>query len=123
VRLTLSQYRTLLTTYLAPQWQHLIVLAALLFGGTALQILSPQILRYFIDAAQRGSSDRLLFSAGALFMAAALLQQVLSVADSTTSQRVGWSATNALREDLMGHMLRLPMSFVNAGEEVGQKPG
>lgn len=114
MRLPLSQYRTLLTTYLAPQWQHLIVLAALLFGGTTLQILSPQILRYFIDAAQRGSSDRLLFSAGALFMAAALLQQVLSVADSATSQRVGWSATNALREDLMGHMLGLPMSFHTA---------
>lgn len=114
VTVTFRQYRTFLTTYLASQRPRLILLAVLLFASTTLQVLSPQILRFFIDAAQHGRSVRVLLGAATLFMAATLLQQMLSVADSATSQYVGWSTTNALREHLMGHVLRLPMSFHTA---------
>lgn len=111
VGLTPKQYRSLLSTYLAPQWRSMIVLAVFLFGGIALQVLNPQILRFFIDAAQRGSSDTVLLGAAIIFMAAALGQQALGVAETALSQRIGWTATNALRGDLMQHVFKVRMSF------------
>lgn len=111
---TYKQYRTGLFTYLAPQWRIMIVLAVFLFGGIASQVLSPQILRYFIDAVQRKSSDTVLLSAGFVFMVAALGQQAMGVAETALTQNIGWTATNALREDLLEHALKLRMSFHTA---------
>lgn len=54
----------------------------------------------------------------ALFIALALLQQVLSVTATYVSERVAWTATNALRFDLTLHCLRLDLTF-----HKGRTPG
>ena len=51
--LPLAEYRALLGTYLRPQRGRVALLAALLVAGVALQLINPQIIRYFIDATQR----------------------------------------------------------------------
>ncbi len=43
------RYLALLVTYLKPQWRRTLLMAALLFCNVGLQLLGPQILRYFID--------------------------------------------------------------------------
>jgi ABC-type multidrug transport system fused ATPase/permease subunit len=50
----------------------------------------------------------------ALFLGLAVLQQVLSVAATWASERVAWTATNALRTDLTLHCVRLDLSFHKA---------
>jgi ATP-binding cassette subfamily B protein len=109
--LPLAEYRRLLGAYLRPQRGRAIVLAALLVGSLALQLINPQIIRYFIDATQSQTDMAPLVFAGIAFIAISLAQRVLNVATNYLSIDVGWSATNLLRAKLTEHLLRLDMPF------------
>jgi ATP-binding cassette subfamily B protein len=110
----LKQYWDLLYKYLRPQWKVSILLALLLAGNIVLQLINPQIIRAFIDAAQAGAATGILVNAALLFLGLAVMQQVVSVAASYFSEIVAWTATNALRVDLAQHCLNLDLSFHNA---------
>ena len=112
-RISLRRYADLLVTYLRPQKALVAVVAVALLGNIGLQLLSPQILRYFIDEALAGSAVGRLVGAAVLFTAVAFVQQAVNVVATYTSGRVGWTATNALRGDLARHCLHLDMSFHN----------
>src|SRR6476469_4898663 len=107
----LAEYRRLLGTYLRPQRGRVALLAALLLAGVALQLINPQIIRYFIDATQSQSDITLLVYAGLAFIGISLLGRLLSVATTYLSINVGWRATNSLRAALTEHLLRLDMPF------------
>ena len=107
------QYVELLVRYLRPQAGMVAAVAVLLFAGIALQLVNPQIIRYFIDEALAGSPVSRLVAAAGLFTLIAVLQQVVNVLAAYASGRVGWTATNALRADLGEHCLSLDMSFHN----------
>ncbi|HRC77904.1 MAG TPA: ABC transporter transmembrane domain-containing protein, partial [Kouleothrix sp.] len=111
---SIEQYRQLLGTYLRPQRGRVSLLALLLLAGIALQLVNPQLLRYFIDSAQAGAARAALIAAGAAFVGMALATQGLSVAATYLSEQVGWEATNALRADLALHLLRLDLAFHKA---------
>ncbi|HOG46549.1 MAG TPA: ABC transporter ATP-binding protein [Anaerolineae bacterium] len=110
----IRQYWDLLVNYLRPQWPRALLLAGLLFGSIGLQLVNPQVLRYFIDTATVGGASQALAQAALLFIAVALANQALSVTATYVSENVAWSATNALREDLAMHCLRLDMPFHKA---------
>src|SRR5581483_7876480 len=114
MNLPLGHYWSLLRTYLAEQRARMVVLALLLFGGIALQLVNPQILRYFIDTAQAGGALRALLLAASLFVLVALVQQGFSVGATYIGELIGWTASNALRADLLQHALRLDMRFHNS---------
>ena len=82
-----------------------------MFGGIGLGLLSPQIIRYFIDTAKAGGALRNLFIAGGLFLAVAIFGQIVTLISSYLGQDVGWRATNRMRGDLAFHCLNLDMSF------------
>src|SRR2546430_17216567 len=103
----LRQYGELLARYLKPQLLRVLLLAALLLGSIGLQLLNPQIIRYFIDTAQAGDPRGTLLLAAVAFMGIGLGQRVLDLATTYVSLNLGWSATNALRTDLARHLLRL----------------
>ncbi|HEV2124099.1 MAG TPA: hypothetical protein VGW38_15150 [Chloroflexota bacterium] len=48
---SVRRYIRLLTAYLRPQWQRTAALAFFLLGSIGLQLVNPQVLRYFIDRA------------------------------------------------------------------------
>jgi ATP-binding cassette, subfamily B, bacterial len=104
----------LLATYLSGMRWRVLALAALLFGGTAMQLAGPQLLRSFIDGAIAGETTRWLLIIAATFIAATIVAQVLSVSAAYLSEQVGWMATNLLRTDLVRHALRLDLPFHNA---------
>ncbi len=106
-------YRRFLTVYLKPQWQRVSLLGLMLFSSIGLELYSPQILRQFIDAARAGQPIAILKNSAFLYIGVALVRQIVSVCARYFSERVGWAATNALREDLTLHCLRLDMSFHN----------
>ncbi len=103
----------MLVTYLRPQKVLVAVVAVSLLTNIGLQLVNPQLLRYFIDEARSGSPLGRLVAVAVLFTVVALVQQVFNVVATYTSGRVGWTATNALRGDLARHCLHLDMSFHN----------
>jgi ATP-binding cassette subfamily B protein len=110
----IRRYAALLSAYLRPQRGRVLVMAALLLTGIALQLVIPQILRTFIDAATGVAPITTpLAVLAVLFIAVALAQQVVSVGATYLSESVGWTATNALRADVAAHCMRLDMPFHN----------
>jgi ATP-binding cassette subfamily B protein len=110
-------FTDLLAAYLAPQAGRVAILGALLFAGVGLQLVGPLVLRGFIDNAAPGPDAQplaILWSLGAIYIAAAVLTQAAQVGAAWFSEQVGWTATNRLRRDLAGHCLRLDLTFHNA---------
>lgn len=121
-----TRYIQLLGQYLLPQWPKALLLAVVLLGGIGMQLVAPQILRAFIDAAREGAASSQLIRMALLFLAIGLLTQCASVAATYLGAQLGWSATNRLREDLAAHCLRLHMGFHNemtAGQMIERVDG
>lgn len=105
------RYFALLVTYLRPQWYRTVLLAFFLLLNIGLQLLNPQILRYFIDTALANGASLPLLWAALAFIGVALLNQVIAVASSYLSTNIAWTATNQLRSELVAHCLSLDMGF------------
>jgi ABC-type multidrug transport system fused ATPase/permease subunit len=118
LKIPLKQYWTLLIDYLRPQWAMALALAVLLLANIGLQLVSPQIMRTFIDVATTtalsAETARTLLRVSLLFIGVGLAQQMMSLAATYFGETVGWTSTNALRADLANHCLHLDMSFHNA---------
>lgn len=100
-----------LRAYLGPlKWQ-VAGLAALLLTGTGLSLTLPQLLREFVDNArlEAGADVGLLARLAGLYIAAAIAVQLLTASATYVGARVGWTATNRLRADLLRHLLSLDM--------------
>jgi ATP-binding cassette subfamily B protein len=110
----LRRYWRLLARYLAPRRGTVLLLALLLLGGIALELLGPQLLRGFLDRAQRGDTPRDLRAIALLFGGVALLAQGTAIAETYLAETVGWAATNDLRADLAAHCLNLDPHFHHA---------
>lgn len=114
MRLPFQHHRALLATYLFPQWRSSLLLALLLMASITMQLVNPQILRYFIDTAIAGGSITSLIVASLLFIGIALANQAVSVTATYISENLAWKATNQLRTDLAAHCLELDMAFHKA---------
>lgn len=108
---TFARYGSLLGGYLRPQAPRVTALAALLLGGIALQLVNPQVIRFFIDTTQTGGSQAALLAAAAIYLAVALLRHALALGTTYAGEQVAWTATNRLRHDLALHLLRLDLGF------------
>lgn len=107
----LKKYSGFLSKYLKPLKWKIAILTLLLGMNIALQLISPRIIRFFIDGAQKNAAPKKLIYAAVLFMGAAILQQIIILLSTYLSQKVGWRATNSLREDLIEKVLGLDMDF------------
>jgi ATP-binding cassette subfamily B protein len=115
----IKKYGRMLKKYLLPQRGRAAWMAILLLVSIGLQLINPQVIRYFLDTAtatasataEPAGSSRALLLAALVFITFALLQQAARLAASLASQRVSWAATNRLRADLVLHCLHLDMSF------------
>ncbi|HLG63536.1 MAG TPA: ABC transporter ATP-binding protein [Ktedonosporobacter sp.] len=104
----------LLARYLRQEWLRMSLLAGVLLATIGVQVAAPLVTSYFIDRATSGGDlNDLIFLAG-LAIALALAGQGLSVAETYIAEQVSWTATNALRADLVAHLLRLDATFHNA---------
>ncbi len=125
-RVPLRYYGEVLRRYLAPFRLKAALLAVILLGDTALQLVNPQLLGRFIDTARSGGSSETLAAIAVLFLAVACGAQIVGSLATYLGQDVGWSATNLLRADLARHCLRLDMPFYKAhspGELIARVDG
>ncbi len=109
----LLQYWDLLSRYIRPQRARFGLLVALLLSSIILQVINPQIMRFFIDTALAQGAMTVLAQTAGVFIAIAILQQVIAVSVTYLGESVAWTATNALRGELAWHCLNLDMSFHN----------
>src|SRR5437764_7158727 len=92
-----TRHWSLLVTYLGAQWRRAALLAVLLISITALQLINPQVIRYFIDTAQSGRADSVLLLAAAVFVVAGLVQRAIAFGALNVGVHGVWAAANALR--------------------------
>jgi ATP-binding cassette subfamily B protein len=111
MKVPIKQYYSLLSTYLRSQWRWVAVLALLILITIGLRLANPQILRTFIDTATAGGERSILIRSALLFFGIAVLTQGLAVAATYVGETVAWTATNALRLDLLDHALHLDATF------------
>ena len=102
---------SVLQTYLGPLRGAVAALAALLLVGTGLNLLLPQLLSRFVDAAKLGAQAdvALLVRLAVTYLVLAVGVQLLGAGATYLGARVGWQATNRLRADLTAHLLSLDM--------------
>ena len=104
-------YTAMLRRYLGPLWRPALLMAVLLLLGIGVDLLGPQIMRRFIDAADLGGPQSALTGIALLFVGVALVGQVVRIGAAYVSEIVGWGATNRLRGDLLRHVLGLDLTF------------
>src|SRR6266498_5452003 len=111
---TLNRYWRLLARYLRPQRPRMGLLAVILCGTIAMQVGTPLVASRFIDRATTGGALGELIFLALLTMGLALVGQAMAVAETYVAEHVSWAATNALRADLLAHLLRLDATFHTA---------
>jgi ATP-binding cassette subfamily B protein len=114
VKISYTQYRSLLVEYLAPQKGRVIFLGVLLFANIGIQLINPQIIRHFIDITQTGADLSALTRVALIFIFAAVVQQAVETIATYVSENISWTSTNRLRSSLARHCLGLDTSFHNA---------
>jgi ATP-binding cassette, subfamily B, bacterial len=110
----LSRYGRLLVHYLAPHRIQMGLLAVILCGTIGVQVAAPLVASRFIAEATSGGAVHDLIALALLTMGLALAAQGVAVAETYVAETVSWAATNALRADLLAHLLRLDASFHTA---------
>ncbi|HET9014176.1 MAG TPA: ABC transporter ATP-binding protein, partial [Thermomicrobiaceae bacterium] len=108
---SLRRYQRLLSGYLRPEWPRLALLTLVLAGAIAAQVVAPLLASRFIDNASSGAALRQLAVLSLLAIGVALAGRVLAVAETYVAEQLSWAATNAMRADLLAHLLRLDASF------------
>jgi ATP-binding cassette subfamily B protein len=114
MKIPLHDYMALLRRYLQPLRLRVALLALVLGGGILMQLISPHLLRLFIDGAVAGAGYQRLQRVAALFIAVSLVQQALAAYGKFVGEDVGLRATNQLRGDLVRWCLGLDMAFWRA---------
>src|SRR5689334_6413814 len=87
------------------------LLAIILCGTIALQVVTPLVASRFIDRATTGGAVGELIFLALLTMGLALAGQGMAIAETYVAEYASWAATNALRADLLAHLLRLEATF------------
>lgn len=111
---TLNRYWRLLARYLRPLWTRMGLLAIVLCCAITVQVVTPLVASQFIDRATSGAVTRELISLALLTMGLALVGQGVAVVETYVAENVSWMATNALRADMLAHLLRLDATFHTA---------
>ena len=114
MKLPLKDYFELLYKYLKRQKFMVILLFFILVMNLVIQLVNPQILRYYIDAVTQNEGIENLLIAALLFIGFGIIRQVFKIVSTYISEKVGWTATNALRSDLIKHCINLDMDFHKA---------
>lgn len=101
----------LLATYLTPHRSRVIVLGVVMLAAIGLQIASPIVMARFIDGITSDATLRQLVWLAVATIVIALIGQVISLIETWLAESISWDATNALRLDIVAHMLRLDSGY------------
>src|SRR5688572_23904007 len=106
-----SQWRALVSTYLRPHRGLAALLGVFLLASVTLQVVTPQVMRVFIDRLISPDGGRAMYWLVALYAGAVVLQQGCRLVATWLGELVGWLTTNELRADLLAHAMALDPLF------------
>lgn len=89
----------------------MVLLGLILVATIGVQIGMPLVAGGFIDRATEGGALRTLTALAVLTMGLAVVGQVVAIAETFVAENLSWAATNAMRADLLTHLLRLDLGF------------
>jgi ATP-binding cassette subfamily B protein len=98
-------------TYTAPVRKPLILLGIILAVTIAVQLATPLLTARFIDRATSGAPLHDLVTIALLSAGIAIVGYLLAPLETWVSEHIAWEATNALRSDLLEHLLGLDAAF------------
>ena len=105
---------SLLKKYLKPYIGQVLILAFFLVLYNAIQILNPQVIRYYIDAVFEPTLNvRTLVYAALLYIGMNLILRAIMILNGYLSNNLAWLTTNDLRIDTTRHCINLDMTFHN----------
>ena len=87
------------------------LLGALIAASTAGAIAGPLVVREVVDAATEGTTAGEIARLGLLFLAIAVVTQVIGVIVVRRATKLAWGITNELRLDITRHVLGLDHEF------------
>lgn len=102
-----------LIQYLRPVKWRMLALFILLLATTGLELMQPQIVQRFIDKATGHGALSALLTLACVYLAVAVLNQLVTVSVDYLGNDVAWRSTNRIRSVLLRHCLRLDMRFHN----------
>ena len=111
--------RSILATYTKPVRWPLLLLGIILAASIVIQLIAPVLTARFINTAVEGAPVRDLVTIALLATGFAVAGYILTPLETWASEHIGWEATNALRFDLLAHLLRLDAAF-HARHTVGE---
>lgn len=108
---TTAKHVSLLRTYLGPQRGAAALTGLFLLSAIGLALAGPLVASTFIARVESGAAVATLARIALVFLAVTAAHQATKALATYWSQRVGWTATNQLRGDLMEHVLGMDLSF------------
>lgn len=106
MRKKVGKYGNLIKKYLRDQKRWITVLSILMIITTGLQLIAPQMLSRVIDGIVGDSTPKQIVLLLVVFLAVTLLEELVKLVTTLVSNRVGWTATNRMREDLIERCLK-----------------
>ncbi|MDF2840086.1 MAG: transporter ATP-binding protein [Clostridia bacterium] len=102
-------FGSFLLKYLKGQRKSITLLAVFFIGNIVLQIVSPQVLSYFIDSAVSGKALEYISLIVFIYMFFIILNMAGGVCETYFAKSFGWKITNSFRKDVMAHFLKIDM--------------
>ncbi|MCM3393133.1 ABC transporter ATP-binding protein [Cytobacillus oceanisediminis] len=119
-------YRNFLKKYYFVQLKSVSLLFFLVAILLILQLWTPQLLKDFIDSIKAMDDKSPLIKIGMIYVGASIGIQLISIGSTFLGEKIGWSATNNLRRDLIKHCISLDIEFhkqIKPGELVERIDG
>lgn len=105
---------SLLKKYLRPYVKQVLLLSFFLVLYNVIQIINPQIIRYYIDAVFEPTlNTRTILFAALLYIGMNLILRAIMILNEYLSNSLAWATTNDLRIDTTRHCINLDMTFHN----------
>jgi len=105
---------SLLKKYLRPYVKQVLILSFFLVLYNVIQIINPQIIRYYIDAVFEPTlNTRTILYAALLYIGMNLILRAIMILNEYLSNNLAWATTNDLRIDTTRHCINLDMTFHN----------
>ncbi len=121
-RIPVREYTQILSVYLRRQRLRILLLGALIAAGILLKLINPQIVRQFLDSAASSAPLTVLHRYAGAFLGIAILIRIIRALRNYIGRVIAWKSTNALRSDLVAHVLSLDMPYHTkhpSGELIG----
>ncbi len=113
MKIPLGKHINLFLPYLHDKRRRLSLIGALILINVGIQVVNPQIIRFYLDSVTKVTDITVIQNAALLFIIMAIAQEVVYIINVYLSVDLAWILSNRLRIDLFTKTIGLDMNFQN----------